>query len=109
MDDLLTDFITETRETLEAMAARQPGAPLSMVGAGVEDPEHAAAGSGQAISEELDRWVPLLRRFAHVSVRGPRSQRLLADRGVSAWIAGDVAAAGVHGPGGSVTLDGAHA
>lgn len=79
------------RESLEAMAARQPDAPLSMVGAGVEDPEHAAAGSGQAISEELDRWVPLLRRFAHVSVRGPRSQRLLADRGVDARLVGDPA------------------
>jgi phosphoribosylformylglycinamidine cyclo-ligase len=32
--------------------------------------------------------------------------RLLADRGVDAWIAGDVAAAGVHGAGGSVTLEG---
>lgn len=32
--------------------------------------------------------------------------RLLAERGVDAWVAGDVAAAGVHGAGGSVTLDG---
>jgi phosphoribosylformylglycinamidine cyclo-ligase len=35
--------------------------------------------------------------------------RLLAEHGVDAWIAGDVAAAEVHGPGGSVTLTGAHA
>jgi phosphoribosylformylglycinamidine cyclo-ligase len=28
---------------------------------------------------------------------------------VDAWIAGDVAAAGMHGPGGSVTLTGGHA
>ena len=35
--------------------------------------------------------------------------RLLAEHGVDAWIAGDVAAAGVHGPGGSVTLTGDHA
>ncbi|MEJ7636301.1 phosphoribosylformylglycinamidine cyclo-ligase [Aeromicrobium sp.] len=34
--------------------------------------------------------------------------RLLAERGVDAWIAGDVAGAGVHGEGGSVTLTGAH-
>ena len=35
--------------------------------------------------------------------------RLLGEHGVDAWIAGDVAAAGVHGPGGSVTLTGDHA
>ena len=35
--------------------------------------------------------------------------RLLNEHGVDAWIAGDVAAAGVHGPGGSVTLAGDHA
>ena len=34
--------------------------------------------------------------------------RLLAERGVDAWIAGDVAAAGVHGDGGTVTLSGSH-
>jgi phosphoribosylformylglycinamidine cyclo-ligase len=35
--------------------------------------------------------------------------RLLGEHGVTAWIAGDVAIAGVHGPGGSVTLTGDHA
>ena len=35
--------------------------------------------------------------------------RLLAEHGVDAWIAGDVAAAEVHGAGGSVTLTGVHA
>jgi phosphoribosylformylglycinamidine cyclo-ligase len=35
--------------------------------------------------------------------------RLLAEHGVEAWIAGDVAAAEVHGAGGSVTLTGVHA
>ena len=35
--------------------------------------------------------------------------RLLDEHGVDAWIAGDVAAAGVHGPGGSATLTGDHA
>ncbi|MCD9199708.1 phosphoribosylformylglycinamidine cyclo-ligase [Aeromicrobium wangtongii] len=33
---------------------------------------------------------------------------LLADRGVDAWIAGDVQEAGVHGAGGTVTLTGSH-
>ena len=35
--------------------------------------------------------------------------RLLGEHGVDAWIAGDVAAAGVARPGGSVTLTGDHA
>ena len=35
--------------------------------------------------------------------------RLLAEHGVDAWIAGEVAPAGVHGPGRSVTLTGDHA
>lgn len=35
--------------------------------------------------------------------------RFLAARGVPSWIAGEVATAGVHGAGGTVTLNGAHA
>ncbi len=35
--------------------------------------------------------------------------RLLAEHGVDAWIAGDVADAGVHGEGGTVSLTGSHA
>ena len=34
--------------------------------------------------------------------------RLLGEHGIDAWVAGDVAAAGVHGDGGTVTLTGAH-
>ncbi|RYJ04129.1 MAG: phosphoribosylformylglycinamidine cyclo-ligase, partial [Actinomycetales bacterium] len=37
------------------------------------------------------------------------SIRLLAEHGIEAWVAGDVADAGVHGAGGTVTLTGAHA
>ena len=48
-----------------------------------------------------------------VALVGPESAdeavRLLGEHGVDAWIAGDVAAAGAHGPGGSVTLTGVHA
>jgi phosphoribosylformylglycinamidine cyclo-ligase len=35
--------------------------------------------------------------------------RLLGEHGIEAWVAGDVAAAGVHGAGGTVTMTGAHA
>jgi phosphoribosylformylglycinamidine cyclo-ligase len=34
---------------------------------------------------------------------------LLCDKGVPSWIAGDVAEAGIHGAGGSVTLHNTHA
>jgi phosphoribosylformylglycinamidine cyclo-ligase len=34
--------------------------------------------------------------------------RILGEHGVHAWVAGDVAGAGVHGPAGSVTLTGRH-
>ena len=48
-----------------------------------------------------------------VALVGPESAdeavRLLGEHDVDAWIAGDVAAAGVHGAGGSVTLTGDHA
>ncbi|KQY58175.1 phosphoribosylaminoimidazole synthetase [Aeromicrobium sp. Root495] len=37
------------------------------------------------------------------------SIRLLAEHGIEAWVAGDVADAGVHGAGGTVTLTGDHA
>jgi phosphoribosylformylglycinamidine cyclo-ligase len=35
--------------------------------------------------------------------------RLLGEHGVQAWVAGEVAEAGVHGPGGTVTLENRHA
>jgi phosphoribosylformylglycinamidine cyclo-ligase len=35
--------------------------------------------------------------------------RILGEHGIEAWVAGDIAAGGVHGPGGSVTLTGQHA
>jgi Polysaccharide pyruvyl transferase len=79
------------RSTFESIARHQPHAPLLMVGAGVEDPELAAAGSGTEIAASLDRWVPLLRRFERVTVRGPRSRMLLGERGVDAEVVGDPA------------------
>jgi polysaccharide pyruvyl transferase WcaK-like protein len=64
--------------------------PLLMLGAGVEDPvfqgRHSFSSGG-----ELRRWVPLLREFDRVTVRGPRSARLLWDAGVEAAVVGDPA------------------
>ena len=81
----------EPRQALEAVLRHQPGVPLLMIGPGVEDPEHAAAGSGAAIRDELQRWIPLLARFERVTVRGPRSQKLLADHGLTSAVVGDPA------------------
>jgi polysaccharide pyruvyl transferase WcaK-like protein len=64
--------------------------PLFMIGAGVEDPvfqgRHSFSSDG-----ELSRWVPLLGEFDRVTVRGPRSARLLGDVGVEAEVVGDPA------------------
>ncbi len=64
--------------------------PLLMIGAGVEDPVFQGRHSFSSGSE-LGRWVPLLREFDRVTVRGPRSARLLADVGVEATVVGDPA------------------
>jgi len=64
--------------------------PLLMIGAGVEDPVFQGRHSFSSGSE-LGRWVPLLREFDRVTVRGPRSARLLADAGVEATVVGDPA------------------
>jgi len=64
--------------------------PLLMVGAGVEDPSFQGRHSFSA-GGELKRWVPVLREFDRVTVRGPRSARLLADVGVEATVVGDPA------------------
>jgi hypothetical protein len=77
------------RQALATVVTHQPNAPLFMVGPGVEDPELAAAGSGLPIADELARWIPLLSEFERVTVRGPRSQSILADLGVASTVVGD--------------------
>ena len=60
-------------------------------------------GSAQAdLEQALNIGVGMVAIVAQESA--DEAVRLLAEHGVEAWIAGDVAAAGVHGPGGSVTL-----
>jgi hypothetical protein len=60
------------------------------IGIGVEDPVFQGFRSGSE-NDELKQWLPLLRRFHTVSVRGPRSAELLADIGLDVQVSGDPA------------------
>lgn len=73
-----------------AQALLLTGGPARMVGAGVEDPSFTRPGH-LSEARELQRWRRLLARFPRVTVRGPRSARLLADVGVESEVIGDPA------------------
>ena len=60
-----------------------------------------------ALEQALNIGVGMVAIVAQESA--DEAVRILAEHDVEAWIAGDVAAPGVHGPGGSVTLTGDHA
>ena len=74
--------------------------PWFMLGAGVEDPSFQGRHSYSGGGRELRRWPSLLGRFHRVTVRGPRSQELLADVGVASEVVGDPALL-LEGAGGS--------
>jgi polysaccharide pyruvyl transferase WcaK-like protein len=65
-----------------------PTRPAFMIGAGVEDPAFKGVGS-PGNSRELRRWPAIFRRFHAVTVRGYRSQALLADQGIDSRVVGD--------------------
>jgi polysaccharide pyruvyl transferase WcaK-like protein len=73
-----------------AGAALCAGGPPLLIGAGVEDPTFRGSRSFSGLGE-LRRWRRVLARFERVTVRGPRSQALLADIGVTAQVVGDPA------------------
>jgi polysaccharide pyruvyl transferase WcaK-like protein len=77
------------RRPVETLLRADPGLVPYMLGPGVQDP--AYADDEAAAREELERWVPLLRRFPEVLVRGPRSQELLGEVGVDSEVIGDSA------------------
>ncbi|HWC81366.1 MAG TPA: polysaccharide pyruvyl transferase family protein [Pseudonocardiaceae bacterium] len=64
--------------------------PWFLVGAGVEDPAFQGVNSFSG-NGELTRWRDVLARFDAVTVRGPRSVRLLDSVGVPARMVGDPA------------------
>lgn len=80
------------RSRLEQLRAASPGTPFAMLGAGVEDPDFLGR-KRYTSPEELRAWAPILREFAGVSVRGPRSAELLAGIGIDAPVVGDPALA----------------
>lgn len=65
--------------------------PRFLIGAGVEDPAFQGRHSFSDGGRELERWPRVLDRFDRVTVRGPRSQELLAGVGVAADVVGDPA------------------
>jgi polysaccharide pyruvyl transferase WcaK-like protein len=65
--------------------------PRFMIGAGVEDPSFQGRHSFSDDGRELARWPAVLSGFHRVTVRGPRSQELLAGVGVAADVVGDPA------------------
>ena len=66
------------------------GGPALLIGVGVEEPSFPGRRSFSSFGE-LKRWRSVLKRFDHVTVRGPRSAALLADVGIDATIVGDPA------------------
>ena len=78
----------EFRTALERAA--DASAHLYVTPVGVEDPAYRGEDEA-ALRDELRLWAPLLRRLSPLGVRGPRSQRLLAELGVSADVVGDPA------------------
>jgi hypothetical protein len=79
------------RETIEQLIGRRAELPSFVLGAGVQDPVDLPGGDPAALRGELERWARLLRRFDVVTVRGPRSQALLAELGIEAEVVGDPA------------------
>lgn len=72
---------------------RRLGGPVPMfaLGVGVLDPDFDYGPLAPDLRDELRRWGDVLGRFARVSVRGRRSQELLASVGVEARVVGDTA------------------
>ncbi|MFC0434422.1 polysaccharide pyruvyl transferase family protein [Kutzneria buriramensis] len=69
--------------------------PWHLIGVGVEDPAFQGRNSFSD-RDELRRWVDVCGWFERITVRGPRSQELLASVGVNSEIVGDPAL--LHGP-----------
>ena len=78
-------------ERVELALRATHGHSAISVGTGVEDPSFQTA-NPLTDSEELRRWVPVLRNgFHRVTVRGPRSAEILGSLGIEAEVIGDPA------------------
>lgn len=81
------------RSTLEGLLDAYPAVPRVMLSVGVEHPDYPVGYAGASIADEGPPWVPLLRQFARVNVRGPRSARVLEALGIRCRVVGDPALA----------------
>jgi hypothetical protein len=93
------------RSSLEELLSLGSELPAFAMGVGVEDPEflgldqalaeainaRPSATSEEAFDRELARWAELLGRLRRVTVRGPRSQEILAAAGIRTEVVGDPA------------------
>lgn len=69
--------------------ALSSGLDVSSLGTGV-----GSSGFSAKRFEEIEDWIPLLHRFKHLGVRGPRSLKILQEMGVEhAEVVGDLALA----------------
>lgn len=90
-------FRDEWVTRVEAVQRAMPDADLIVAGTACEDPEYARlTGVGSDAGERA--WIRILEKAGPVGVRGPISQRILADRGIRAQVIGDPALA-LTGPG----------
>ena len=73
------------------LRTRCPTVPQFGLGLGVLDPRFHYGSTAPDLDELLPRWVKLLRGFDRVTVRGPRSQEILAAFGLEVPVVGDTA------------------
>jgi polysaccharide pyruvyl transferase WcaK-like protein len=79
------------RRRLTEIFSRYDGIAAATFGTGVLDPGFDYGPDAPRLEEELREWVGILSRFRRITVRGPRSARILSERGVPAEVVGDPA------------------
>lgn len=67
--------------------------PMFCMGTGVAAREFWKNHEDVHTANDIEKWVPLLKQFIYVGVRGPLSQKRLADVGLNVEIVGDTALA----------------
>lgn len=79
------------RRPFERWRKEYPHLPMFAFGVGVADPDFERRIDGFDVSRELSAWRKLFQEFELVTVRGPRSQEILAAAGIESTIVGDPA------------------
>ena len=79
------------RRPFERWREEYPHLPMFAFGVGVVDPHFERRMDGFDVSRELSAWRKVFQEFELVTVRGPRSQEILAAAGIESTIVGDPA------------------